>query len=59
MAARQKTKAIQPARSNNEIRTIMLQYFYDRNKAATSARGKKGQDLADLEYLRRDGDVSV
>jgi hypothetical protein len=42
MAARGKEKAAQPARSNNEIRTIMLQYFYDRNKAATSARGKKG-----------------
>jgi hypothetical protein len=28
--------------TNNEIRTIMLQYFYDRNKDATSARGKKG-----------------
>src|SRR5438876_467801 len=42
MAARHKTKALQPARSNNEIRTIMLQYFYDRNKTATSARGKKG-----------------
>jgi hypothetical protein len=42
MAARGKKKAIQPARSNNEIRTIMLQYFYDRHNAATSARGKKG-----------------
>lgn len=32
-----------PARpSNTEIRRIMLQYFYDRNKNATSARGKKG-----------------
>ena len=30
------------APSNNEIRRIMLQYFYDRNKNATSARGKKG-----------------
>lgn len=42
MAASGKKKATQPARSNNEIRTIMLQYFYDRNKTATSARGKKG-----------------
>ncbi len=42
MAAGGKKKAAQPARSNNEIRTIMLQYFYDRNKTATSARGKKG-----------------
>jgi hypothetical protein len=30
------------ARSSNEIRSIILQYFYDRNKKATSARGKKG-----------------
>src|SRR5262245_4667375 len=28
--------------SNTEIRRIMLDYFYDRNKKATSARGKKG-----------------
>jgi hypothetical protein len=28
--------------SNNDIRRIMLRYFYDRNKNATSARGKKG-----------------
>ncbi len=42
MAAGGKKRAPQPARSNNGIRTIMLQYFYDRNKAATSARGKKG-----------------
>ena len=29
-------------RSNDAIRTILLQYFYDRNKNATSARGKRG-----------------
>ena len=29
-------------RSNTEIRQLMLQYFYDRNANATSARGKKG-----------------
>ena len=28
--------------SNNDIRRIMLQYFYDRNTNATSSRGKKG-----------------
>lgn len=28
--------------SNTEIRRVMLQYFYDRNRNATSARGKKG-----------------
>ena len=30
------------SRSNTEIRSIVLRYFYDRNAAATSARGKKG-----------------
>jgi len=42
MAARGKAKAPQGQRSNTDIRTIMLQYFYDRNRTATSARGKKG-----------------
>ncbi len=28
--------------SNDAIRSIMLEYFYDRNKSATHARGKKG-----------------
>jgi predicted transcriptional regulator len=37
-----KAKAPQQRPSNNEIRRIMLQYFYDRNRSATSARGKKG-----------------
>src|SRR5690349_2771236 len=37
-----KAKSPQVSLSNNEIRRIMLQYFYDRNKNATSARGKKG-----------------
>lgn len=37
-----KKKAAQPSRTNNEIRTIVLRYFYDRNTVATSARGKKG-----------------
>src|SRR6266702_6278333 len=37
---KQKTVRLQP--SNTEIRRIMLEYFYDRNKNATSARGKKG-----------------
>src|SRR6266481_5329168 len=38
--AKQKPARVPP--SNTEIRRIMLQYFYDRNKTATSARGKKG-----------------
>ena len=35
-----KSGRVPPA--NNEIRRLMLQYFYERNKNATSARGKKG-----------------
>lgn len=37
-----KAKASQQRPSNNEIRRVMLRYFYDRNKNATSVRGKKG-----------------
>jgi len=37
-----KQKATRAPLSNTEIRRIMLQYFYDRNKKATSARGKRG-----------------
>src|SRR5579883_52185 len=31
-----------PVLSNTEIRRLMLQYFYERNKNATSVMGKKG-----------------
>lgn len=37
-----KAKGAQQRPSNTEIRRIMLQYFHERNKNATSARGKKG-----------------
>jgi hypothetical protein len=37
-----KQKATRRPLSNTEIRTILLQYFYDRNTSATSARGKRG-----------------
>lgn len=37
-----KEKAARVPPSNNDIRRIMLQYFYDRNRNATSSRGKKG-----------------
>jgi hypothetical protein len=42
MTARAKKKAEAASRSNTEIRTIVLRYFYDRNATATSARGKRG-----------------
>jgi len=31
--------------TNNQIRQLMLQYFYDRNKNATSSMGKKGSAI--------------
>lgn len=37
-----KAKAVPPTRTNTEVRTILLRYFYDRNRNATSSRGKKG-----------------
>ena len=37
-----KRKVARISPNNTEIRRIMLQYFYDRNNNATSARGKKG-----------------
>lgn len=42
MANGRRKKPTPPPRSNDKIRAIMLQYFYDRNQNATSARGKKG-----------------
>jgi len=41
MAAK-KQKVAPVVRTNDEVRTLMLRYFYDRNQTATSARGKKG-----------------
>lgn len=38
--ANAKSASVRP--SDNEIRRMMLRYFYERNKKATSARGKKG-----------------
>jgi len=37
-----KFKTGAPATANNEVRTLLLRYFYDRNKNATSSKGKKG-----------------
>ena len=37
-----KAKSLPARPSNNEVRQILLQYFYDRNGSATSARGKRG-----------------
>jgi hypothetical protein len=40
-----KQQGIPPAFTNNEIRTVMLRYFYERNRNATSSRGKKGSSV--------------
>lgn len=37
-----KAKQIAPQRSNDEVRRLVLKYFYDRNKTATSTMGKRG-----------------
>lgn len=43
--------------NNNEIRKLMLEYFYERNKDATSSMGKKGSAVkisclkSDLKHL--------
>jgi hypothetical protein len=37
-----KAKADVAARSNTEVRALLLQYFFDRNKHATSSKGKRG-----------------
>jgi hypothetical protein len=39
-----KKEARQPL-TNNEIRSVMLGYFYERNRNATSSRGKKGSSV--------------
>ena len=40
-----KNKETRQPLTNNEIRTLMLRYFYDRNSNATSSRGKKGSSV--------------
>lgn len=50
-SAKKKKTAI-VARSNTEIRSIVLRYFYDRNAAATSARGKRGYSVKITDVRR-------
>ena len=38
-------KEARQALTNNEIRTVILRYFYERNRNATSSRGKKGSSV--------------
>ena len=47
-----RNKEVPSARLNNEIRTIMLRYFYDRNSSSTSARGKKGYAIKIMDIRK-------
>jgi hypothetical protein len=49
MTQKKKTEAL----DNTEIRRLVLQYFYDRNDAATSVRGKRGS-AARISVVRAD-----
>ncbi len=40
--------------SNNEVRRVMLQYFYERNKKATSRRGKNTGAAAPISVIRKE-----
>jgi hypothetical protein len=42
-----------PQKSNTEIRQLLLRYFYDRNRKATSVRGKKGSAVK-ISDVKRD-----
>ena len=49
-----KKKIMQKLLSDDEIRQIMLEYFYNRNKNATSRRGKKTGVSATISIIRTD-----
>lgn len=48
-----KNKSQPPPLSNEDVRQILLQYFYDRNNNATSSRGKKGSAVK-ISDVRRE-----
>ncbi len=48
-----KPKHNHPQRTNTEIRHLMLQYFYDRNRNATSTHGKRGS-AAKISDVKKD-----
>jgi hypothetical protein len=47
-------KPIPVVLSDDQVRQIMLQYFYDRNKNATSRRGKKAGAAAPISAIRKE-----
>jgi hypothetical protein len=38
-------KNVAPPRTNTEVRSLLLRYFYDRNSNATSSKGKRGASV--------------
>ena len=48
-----KARTPAPRPKNDEIRRIMLEYFYNRNNNATSTRGKKGSSVK-ISDIRKD-----
>lgn len=47
-----KEKIAKPVLSNDEIRMIMLRYFYERNQNATSRRGKRTGAATPISIIR-------
>jgi len=55
MATRiRKVKAQKPVYSDDQVRQIMLEYFFQRNKNATSRRGKKSGAAVPISVMRAD-----
>src|ERR1043166_9735064 len=52
MGSPSKSKASAATLSNTQIRSMILRYFYERNAAATSARGKKGYSVKITDVRR-------
>jgi hypothetical protein len=48
-----KSKSPVTPRSNNEVRTLLLRFFYDRNSNATSSKGKKGSAVKISDVKRQ------
>jgi hypothetical protein len=46
-------KAKRPPLTNDDVRRIILRYFYERNQKATSVRGKRGS-AAKISVIRKD-----
>jgi hypothetical protein len=49
-----KTKSAHPKFSDDQVRELILQYLYDRNKKATSRRGKTTGAMVTISVMRAD-----